>query len=175
MTEGRCQSPPEPGSRRVGGALVAGLVWPLRSGAAPWSPKDTWKPRERRFGGVGGASVLRAGLWRFAGPMVGRVSEGGALGPEACPNCLGGPVVGVALLCSPGRSHINGQVTLGFPKTTKREGISRVRASPELSTPRFCVRATPTTSTAGRRQEESQTRSRRLGHSQLRCPCILKH
>lgn len=63
----------------------------------------------------------------------------------------------VALLCSPGRSHINGQVTLGFPKTTKREGISRVRASPELSTPRFCVRATPTTSTAGRRQEESQT------------------
>lgn len=92
-----------------------------------------------------------------AGPMVGGVSEGGALGPEACPNCLGGPVVGVALLCSPGRSHINGQVTLGFPKTTKREGISRVRASPELSTPRFCVRATPTTSTAGRRQEESQT------------------
>lgn len=71
-----------------------------------------------------------------AGPMVGGVSEGGALGPEACPNW---------------------QVTLGFPKTTKREGISRVRASPELSTPRFCVRATPTTSTAGRRQEESQT------------------
>lgn len=32
LTEGRCLSPPEPGSRRVGGALVAGLVWPLRPG-----------------------------------------------------------------------------------------------------------------------------------------------
>lgn len=69
-------------SRRVGGALVAGLV-PLRSGHIGQRPKEeTWRRRGRRFGRVGGPSVLKEGLWArrdSEGPVVGGVSEGGAL------------------------------------------------------------------------------------------------
>jgi hypothetical protein len=63
-------------------------------------------------GRVGGASVLKAGLWTrgaASGPMVGGVSEGGVFGAGGWSK-LGGPVVGVALRCSRVRSHINRQV-----------------------------------------------------------------
>lgn len=77
----------------------------------------------------------------------------------------GGPVVVVVSRCSRGKPHTDRQVALGFSDTSKGFRTS-VRACPESSlpcplgprraVPRLCVRTTPTSSTAGRRQEESQ-------------------
>lgn len=67
--------------------------------------------------------------------------------------------------CSRGKPHTDRQVALGFSDTSKGFRTS-VRACPESSlpcplgpwraVPRLCVRTTPTSSTAARRQEESQ-------------------
>lgn len=73
--------------------------------------------------------------------------------------------MGVASRCSQGKPHTAGQVALGLSDTSKGFRTS-VTARPESSlpcplgprraVPRLCVRTTPTSSTAGRRQEESQ-------------------